>query len=160
MIRRLLPFGLAALALLATSDAARAQLRPGLHAARATSRGAEVGGATNGVGGSLEIGLPLAPVDVFVAGDYFFPDCPGDCSLWGGSADLHFTMPLPVITPYGAVGLVWRRSSYGDVSQDATGFGVGAGVNLGTIVLGAYLEARYEFVDPDDQMVLRLGIRF
>jgi hypothetical protein len=160
MIRRLLPLGIALLAVLATTDAAQAQLRPGIHVARATARGADVGGTTNGVGGSLELGLPLAPVDLFVAGDYFFPDCTGDCSLWGGSADLHFKMPVPVLTPYGAVGLVWRRSSFGDVTQDAQGFALGAGVDLGTIALGAYFDARYEFVDPDDQMVLRLGIRF
>jgi len=160
MIRRILPFGLALLVALAATDTVQAQVRPGIHVARATSRGPEVGGATNGVGGSLELGLPLAPVDLFLAGDYFFPDCASDCSLWGGSADLHFTMAIPVLTPYAAAGIVWRRSSHGDVTQDATGFGVGVGVNLGTIALGAYFDARYEFVDPDDQMVFRLGIRF
>jgi hypothetical protein len=160
MTRRLLPIGLALVAVLSAAGGARAQIRPGIHAARATSRGADVGGTTNGVGGSLELSFPLAPVDVLVAGDYFFPDCEGDCSLWGGSADVHLKMPIPVLTPYGAVGLVWRRSSFGDVTQDATGFGVGAGVNLGTIAFGAYLEARYEFVDPDDQVVFRLGVRF
>lgn len=161
MIRRLLPIGLAVLAVLSSSAEARAQLKPGIHVARATSRSSGVGGTTNGVGASAELSFPLAPVDVFVAGDYFFPDCgTGDCALWGGSADLHFKMQLPVLTPYGAVGLVWRRYTVGDVSAEATGFGVGAGVNLGTVALGAYAEARYEFVDPDDQLVFRVGIRF
>jgi hypothetical protein len=44
--------------------------------------------------------------------------------------------------------------------ESHTGFGLGAGVNLGTLVLGAYAEARYEFVDPNDQLVFRIGIRF
>ncbi len=161
MNRRLLPVGLALLAVVSSVGEAGAQLRPGIHAARASARGTNVGGRANGVGGSLELSIPLVPVDVFVAGDYFFPDCGTvDCSLWGGSADLHLEMPLPVLTPYGAAGLVWRRTTVDGVSSDATGFGVGAGVNLGTLVLGAYLEARYEFVDPDDQVVFRLGIRF
>jgi hypothetical protein len=161
MTHRVLALGLVLSAVLCSAGDARAQLRPGIHAARATWREVHVGGTTDGVGGSLEVSFPLVPVDVFVAGEYFFLDCgAGDCSLWGGSADLHLTMPLPVLTPYGAVGVVYRQYASGDVSAGATGFGVGGGVNLGTTLLGAYLEARYEFVDPDDQLVLRLGIRF
>ncbi len=157
MIRRLLSVGLALAAVLGAARGAQAQLRPGIHAARAH----DVGGGANGVGGSLQVGFPLLPVDVFVAGDYFFPDCGAvDCSLWGGSADLHLTMPFPILTPYGTAGVVYRKYSADGVSSGATGFGLGAGVDLGTLVLGAYLEARYEFVDPDDQLVFRLGIRF
>ena len=157
MVRRLLPTVLALLVLLSTATPARAQVGPGVHVARMS----DVGGGAYGVGGSLRLGLPLAPVDVFLAGDYFFPDCgPGDCSLWGGSADVHFTMGLPVLTPYGTVGVVYRSYSVSDVTADATGFGLGAGIDLGTLGLGAYLEGRYEFVDPDDQFVFRLGIRF
>lgn len=157
MIRRLLPAGLTFLAVLAATGEAHAQLAPGIHVARAN----DVGGGANGVGASVELSFPLAPVDVFVGGDYFFPDCGVvDCGLWGGSADVHFKMPLPVLTPYGAVGIVYRKSTADDVGSDATGFGIGAGVNLGTVLLGAYLEGRYEFVGQDDQMVFRLGIRF
>lgn len=137
-----------------------AQLRPGIHAARA----ADVFGGANGLGASVEVSFPLLPVDLFVAGDYFFPDCGSQsgCSYMGGSADVHFTLPFPVLTPYATGGLVYRRYDGGD-SVDAvtnTGFGAGVGVNLGTLVLGAYAEARYEWVDPDNQLVLRIGIRF
>lgn len=138
----------------------QAQVSPGIHVARA----ADVFGGTNGVGASLQIGFPLMPVDVFVAGDYFFPDCgtASGCSYAGGSADLHFTLPFPVLTPYATAGLVYRRYDGGDTvdPESHTGFGLGAGVNLGTVVLGAYAEARYEFVDPNDQLVFRIGIRF
>ena len=139
---------------------AGAQLRPGVHVARA----ADSFGGSNGAGASVEIGFPLVPVDVFVAGEYFFPDCGSidGCGLLGGSADLHFTLPFPVLTPYATAGLVYRRLDAGDGAEAVShrGFGLGAGVNLGTIVLGAYAEARYEFVDPDDQLVLRVGLRF
>lgn len=137
-----------------------AQLSPGIHAARA----AHVFGGANGLGASVELSFPLMPVDVFVAGDYFFPDCGSDsgCSYMGGSADLHFTLPFPVLTPYAAAGLVYRRYDGGDTVDPVsnTGFGAGVGVNLGTLVLGAYAEARYEWVDPDHQLVFRVGIRF
>ncbi len=156
MIRRLLPVGLALLAVASTGRGVHAQIAPGIHLARA----ADVAGGTYGVGGSLKLSFPLAPVEVMVAGEYFFPDCVADCSFWGGSADLHFKMPFPVLTPYGAAGLVYRKNSLGGASTDDTGFGVGAGIDLGAVGFGAYAEARYEFVDPDDQLVLRLGIRF
>jgi hypothetical protein len=160
MMRRLLPAVLALVAVPVLADGAQAQLNPGVHVARA----ADFENGAWGVGASAELSFPLLPVDVFVAGDWFFPDCTYDCSLWGGSADLHLTMPFPVLSPYGTAGIVYRSYTYrvGDVetSTGGTGFGLGAGVNLGTIVLGAYAEARYEFVDPDDQLVFRLGIRF
>lgn len=156
MIRRLLPAGLALLVLAFAGRDARAQLSPGIHMARA----ADVAGGTWGVGGSLKLGFPLAPVEVMVAGERFFPDCVADCSFWGGSADLHFKMAFPLLTPYGAVGVVYRKYSIGGASTDDTGLGLGAGIDLGAVGFGAYAEARYEFVDPDDQLVLRLGIRF
>jgi hypothetical protein len=156
MIRRLLPVGLALVAMASSGRDARAQISPGIHLARA----ADVAGGTYGAGGSLKLSFPLAPVEVMVAGDYFFPDCTADCSFWGGSADVHFKMPFPVLTPYGAAGVVYRKYSLGGASTDHTGFGVGAGIDLGAVGFGAYAEARYEFVDPDDEFVLRLGIRF
>ena len=151
---------LVAAAWLGFAPAAQAQINPGLHVARA----ADTFGGSYGAGASLELSFPLLPIDVFVAGDYFFPDCgtADGCGYMGGSADLHVSLPLPVLTPYGAAGLVYRQFDAGDGFEAVThtGFGLGAGVNLGTLVLGGYAEARYEFVDPDDQLVFRLGIRF
>lgn len=160
MIRRSLPVALT-LFLASFPNAARAQASPGLHYARA----ADVFGGANGVGASLEVSFPLLPLDAFVAGEYFFTDCASgaDCSFWGGSADVHFTMPVPVLTPYGAAGLVYRRhtSGFDDiVTRDDVGIGLGAGVNLGAVVLGGYAEVRYEFVETDDQLVFRVGVRF
>lgn len=137
---------------------AEAQLNPGIHVARAM----DAFEGANGVGASVQLSFPLFPIDVFVAGEYFFPECPGggDCSFAGGSADLHFSLPIPVLTPYGTAGLVYRRTDTGAGAVTDTGFGAGVGVDLGTLVLGAYGEARYEFVGEDDQVVVRLGIRF
>lgn len=160
MVRRILSAVLLAGAMAYPASDAHAQLNPGIHVARAM----DAFGGSNGIGGSLELSFPLFPIDVFVAGEYFFPDCGSvdDCAFMGGSADLHFGLPIPVLTPYATAGLAYRRFDAGG-GVDAvthTGFGAGVGVNLGTLVLGAYAEARYEFVDPDDQVVLRVGIRF
>lgn len=136
------------------------QLEFGLHGARAV----DVFGGANGIGASVEVGFPMAPVSVLAAGDYFFPDCGSadGCSFRGASADLHFGLPFPVVQPYAAAGLAVRQSDAGGSSERVThkGVGLGVGVNLGAVAIGAYAEARYEFVDPDDQFVLRLGIRF
>jgi hypothetical protein len=156
MTRRVLPLTLALAALCLLPAAAPAQVKPGLHVARA----ADVFGGVNGVGGSVLFGLPVLPIDLFVAGEYFFPDC-DDCSFWGGSADVHFTLPIPVLTPYAAAGLVLRNTDVSDTRVRTGGLGLGAGVNLGAVGLGTYAEGRYEFMDgSSDQLVFRLGIRF
>ncbi|NJD19970.1 MAG: hypothetical protein FIA95_11910 [Gemmatimonadetes bacterium] len=160
MIRRTASLALALTALCLGASGAGAQLNPGIHVARATD---SFGGA-NGVGASVELSFPLFPIDLFVAAEYFFPDCGSvdDCSLSGGSADVHLGLPIPVLSPYAAGGLVYRRTDAGGGAGAVsnTGFGGGVGVNLSALVLGAYAEVRYEVVDPDDQLVLRLGLRF
>lgn len=160
MIRRTCMVSIALAALFGVAPQADAQLTPGIHVVRA----ADAFGGSNGIGVSAELSAPLFPVSVFVAGDYFFPDCGtvDGCSYSGGSADLHFSLPGLIAKPYASAGVVYRRTVAGS-GMDAvsnTGFGVGAGVSLGTLVLGAYGEVRYEFVDPDDQVVIRLGLRF
>ncbi len=160
MIRRNACLAMALAALCAAAPEARAQLNPGIHVARAT----DSFGGTNGVGASVELSFPVFPIDLFVAGEYFFPDCGtvDDCAFMGGSADLHLGLPIPVVTPYVTGGLVYRRTDVGGgVGAVAkTGYGGGVGLNLGALVLGAYAEVRYEVVDPDDQVVVRLGLRF
>jgi len=160
MIRRALCIALATVALGVEAPEASAQLNPGIHVARAS----DAFGGVNGVGGSVELNFPLFPIDLFVAGEYFFPDCgtADGCSFMGGSADLHLGLPFPVLTPYATGGLVYRRTDAGGGAgaNAETGFGGGVGVNLGALVIGAYAEVRYEVVDPDNQVVFRVGIRF
>jgi len=160
MIRRAACLALVPAALLAGAPEARAQLNPGIHVARAT----DTFGGSNGVGGSVELSFPVFPIDLFVAGEYFFPDCgtADECSFMGGSADVHLGLPVPVLAPYATGGLVYRRTDTGGGAGAVakTGWGGGVGVHLGTLVLGAYAEARYEVVDPEDQFVFRLGLRF
>lgn len=160
MNRRILSTLVGLVAVAVSAPDVHAQINPGIHVARA----ADAFGGANGIGGSLELGFPLFPIDLFVAGEYFFPDCgpTDDCGYLGGSADLHLGLPIPILTPYATGGLVYRRyeAGGGAAAVANTGFGAGVGVNLGTLVFGAYAEARYEFVDPDDQLLFRVGLRF
>lgn len=160
MMRRTPIVTLAVALLVASASQVQGQMNPGIHVARAT----DAFGGTNGVGGSVELSFPVFPIDLFVAGEYFFPDCGtvDDCSFSGGSADLHVKLPIPVLTPYATGGLVYRRTDPGGGAGAVakTGWGGGVGVHLGALVLGAYAEARYEVVEPEDQVVLRLGLRF
>jgi hypothetical protein len=150
------PLALALAALCVLPLAAQAQINPGVHAARATKSFDGV----NGVGGHVRVGLPALPIDLFLAGEYFFPDC-DNCSLWGGSVDVHLSLPIPVVTPYATAGLVMRNFSASDVTVRTGGLGFGAGVNLTALVVGAFAEGRYELMESgDDQLVFRLGIRF
>ena len=156
MTRRFLSLALVVVAVLWLPTQAHAQINPGLHVARA----ADSFGGVNGVGGSLQLGLPVLPVDLFFAGEYFFPNC-DDCSFWGGSADVHLTLPVPILTPYGTAGLVLRNTDVSDTRVRSGGLGLGAGLNLRTLVVGAYAEGRYELMDGSgDQLVFRLGLRF
>ena len=156
MTRRILAFACGLAALSAFVPEAQAQIKPGLHLARA----ADSFDGVNGVGGSVEVGLPILPVDLFVAAEYFFPSC-DDCSFWGGSADVHFTLPVPLVKPYAAAGLVMRNTEASDTEVSTEGLGFGAGVNVSALVVGAYAEGRYELMDgSEDQLVFRLGLRF
>lgn len=155
MTRGFLPVALAIAAAMPLAPEARAQISPGLHVARA----ADAFGGVNGIGGSLELRLRVLPVDLFFAGEYFFPACDG-CSLWGGSADVHLMLPLPILSPYGTAGLVLRNTNASDTRVRTGGVGLGGGVNLATSVVGAFAEARYEILDGSaDQFVFRLGLR-
>jgi hypothetical protein len=155
MIRQFLVFAFAFAAVFSFVPEARAQISPGLHVARA----ADTFDGVNGVGGSLELSIPVLPVDFFVAAEYFFPSC-DDCSFWGGSADVHLTLPIPLVTPYGTAGLVMRNTEASDTVVRTGGFGLGAGVNLSALVVGGYFEGRYEIMDGSgDQLVFRLGLR-
>jgi hypothetical protein len=65
MTRRFLPVALALAAAIPLAPA-RAQIRPGLHFARA----ADSFDGVNGVGGNLALRLRGFPVDLFLAGEY------------------------------------------------------------------------------------------
>jgi hypothetical protein len=154
MTRRFLPVALALAAAIPLAPA-RAQISPGLHFARA----ADSFDGVNGVGGNLELRLRGFPVDLFLAGEYFFPDC-DDCSSWGGSADVHVTLARAVLSPYGTAGFVLRNREVSDTEVSTGGLGLGGGVNLATPGLGAFAEVRFEILDGmGDLFVFRLGLR-
>lgn len=146
-----------AMALALPGDRVEAQLDLGVHAAKA----ADLFDGVWGGGATIRLGLPLAPIHFLLGGDYFFPDC-DDCSYMSGSADVRLSLPLPVVSPYALGGVTVRRFDRGDGAGEHSHSGptVGAGVDLGAVVLGAYAELRYEFVDPEDQLVWRVGVRF
>jgi hypothetical protein len=150
----------AAAAIAFAAPGAQGQVNFGIHVARASKT---VNGAANGLGASFDLKFPALPVDIMVAGDYFWPDCgtATGCSYMGGGADVHFALPFPVLHPYALGGVVVRRakadSAATAVSND--GLALGVGVNLQGVALGAYGELRYEFV-PSHPVVFRIGIRF
>jgi hypothetical protein len=140
----------------AVPPTALGQVKPGIHVARAT----DSFGGVNGIGGNVLLKLPVIPIDVLLAGEYFFTGC-DDCSLWGGSADVHFNLPIPLLTPYGTAGLVLRHTTVSDVQVRTGGLGLGAGLNLNALVVGAFAEGRYEFMSGgEDQFLIRIGVRF
>lgn len=147
--------------LLLAAPGAQGQVHFGIHAARATKA---PNGAANGLGASLELAVPVLPVDVMAAADWFHPDCgtASGCSYMGAGADIHLTMPSPVLQPYALAGVVLRRVKAGSGVDAVTDKGValGVGLNLNGLVMGAYGEARYEFVTSDHPLVFRIGIRF
>jgi hypothetical protein len=139
--------------------AATAQVGTGIHLARAND---VLGGAT-GIGGRVTVGVPLVPLGAALSGDLFFPDCEddSDCAYRAASLDVHFRMmPASPLTPVllGGYSVRWVDAGAGSTAQ-RSGVGLGVGLELG-LALGAYAEARYEFVDPEDQLVLRVGVLF
>jgi hypothetical protein len=160
MVRRVAAPLLAVATLALAVPGATAQLSVGVHLARAS----DVFHGANGGGASVEFDAPLLPLGVMVAGDYFRPDCGpvSGCSFMGASADAHFRLPFPLLQPYALAGGVIRRVKTGDGvdAESNSGIAVGVGVDLRVLVLGAYGEARYEFVQPDHELLFRLGIRF
>lgn len=148
---------LAPVLLLGWARPAEAQLSVGLHVARAQ----DVFEGANGLGVGAEAGVPLFPVSVRAAADYFFPDCGSaeGCSFLGGSLNVNVALPIAVLRPYVTGGLVYRRFEADDASdpESDTGLGAGVGLDLDPVLFKLYVEARYEWVDPDDQWVLRLG---
>lgn len=156
MTRRFLSLPLVVAPLLALPMEVSAQVSPGLHVVRAS----DSFGGVMGVGGSLRLSPPLVPVDLFFAGEYFFPDCDA-CSFWGASADVHFALPASMLTPYATVGPLLRNTDESDTSVRTGGLGLGAGLDLDRLAVRAYAEGRYELMDGSgDQWVFRLGIRF
>lgn len=150
----------AAAAIAFAAPGAQGQVAFGIHVARASET---VNGAANGLGASFDLKFPSLPMDVMVAGEYFWPNCGTGtgCSYAGGGADLHLALPFPVLHPYALGGVVVRRrkadSAATAVSHD--GLDLGLGVNLQGVAVGLYGEIRYEFV-PNRPFVFRLGLRF
>jgi hypothetical protein len=159
MQRRLkLSLWLIPLALVAPQRVA-AQFNVGAHAARA----ADVFGGAWGVGATVGVDVPALPVGARVGADYFRPDCGAadGCGYWGWTADVKVGVPFPFVRPYALGGVVRRRydPGPGDATWDS-GWAAGIGVDVGSLLLHAFGELRYEGVEPDHQIVFRLGVIF
>ena len=172
-MRRFLFVSLMFLALFALvpADHAEGQLYFGGHIAYATGADTDavdldpvfdgLDGAV-GVGGRIGWDLPVLPVDILAAGEYFFPDCGAeDCAMYGGTLEALVRLPIPLVRPYALGGLVWRSWDAGDEDGSSTGFDAGLGIDLHLLAVRVFLDARYEFLDdPQEQWVLRLGVNF
>jgi hypothetical protein len=112
------------------------------------------------------VDLPVFPFDLIGSAEYFFPECDidqSDCGLHGLTLDANLRMVIPLLRPYGVVGLSHRRvSAGGDVpEEESTGLALGAGVDIAIGGLRLFGEGRYEFLDaPERQFIWRLGILF
>ncbi len=147
------------LLLIAAPSDADAQFRGGGHAIHA----GQLFGGSGGVGLRGGIQLPLIPIDLMAAGEYFFPDCGelAGCGLQGVTLDANFRMIFPVVRPYISGGLAHRRYSPGGdaLTINSSGLSVGAGIDVRLGGLGGFAEARYEFTEaPRSQSVVRIGI--
>ncbi len=145
---------------LAVPVSANAQLFGGITAARAD----KIFGGTSGMGGVLGVDFPILPLDAFVAGTWFFPDCDG-CDLKGWSLGANLRLPIPMVRPYLTGGMTWRDVGLGDetinplAENDDSGVFAGAGVDLAIASFRLFLEGRYEFLDGDlGQAVVRMGV--
>lgn len=154
------PLMLAGLLLPGLSSKAEGQLRGGVHAFHA---GEAFDGAT-GVGIRGGVQLPVVPLDLLMSGEYLLPACPiasSGCGLRGVTADVNLRMTLPVIRPYVSGGVAHRQYLPGGDGEAVTSTGPSAGVGFDVRLgqLGAFAEARYEFVEaPRSQGILRIGL--
>jgi hypothetical protein len=144
-----------------TTQTAEAQASFGAYGVRV----ADSFDGANGVGVQAAVAFPILPIEAYVAGERFFPDCPDDgCSMWGGSVGINLkVVPLPIVQGYVTGGLVRRRIDPGGVAEATTDEAIhaGVGVSAGVPGLKAFLEGRYEFFDGDlGQFVVRLGVMF
>jgi len=154
-LRRLLAFS-ALLTPLAAQPAA-AQVGVGGHVVHA----ADSFGGTTGVGARIRLGVPLFPLFAAVNGEYFFPSCDDDCSLWGATFDVNYTFPIPLIQPWAGVGWSVRGFEVNDEDDTERGINIGAGVQLNLAPMKPYLDIRYEMADaPEKQFLIRLGVMF
>jgi hypothetical protein len=149
----------------ALPQAAEAQLKFGAHAAFAENIGED---GSFGLGARVGIDPPLLPFSFWAHGDYYFPDDVGSISTGYQTvgADVHFSpLPFPMVTPYLSGGVLYRRATLeGFDASSATGFVVGAGVDIGVLVSGTIQIRREFFADdadvPGDQWTIRAGITF
>ncbi len=120
---------------------------------------------STGIGARLALGLPVIPVEITGAAEYFFPDCGGnDCTYWGANGHILLKIPTVMpVKPYGGVGIGYQSISqdFGD-DGDETGTNLVLGVELGaTPRVSPFIELRYELLSElSDQLVVSLGIVF
>ena len=157
-MKKLIPFFAAAALLVGTVENAEAQL--GLKFGPQVSYGMEVEEVA--LGARVEVSPALMPLAFIASADYYFIE--GDASLWSLNGTVKYTLALPAspIAPYFGAGLNLYRIDEGALgSSNETGFNILGGIGLGGILpIGAFLEGRYELTDPDNQLVISLGLLF
>ena len=123
-----------------------------------------------GGGGGIRAGLdlPVLPLDIMGATDWFSMTCDegqDGCSLWGATLDVNLRLPIPIVRPYLTGGLSYRSAKQGGELGDLSGTGANIGVGVDVnIVVRLFLDWRYEFFSEDEKAlegsVARLGINF
>jgi len=84
-----------------------------------------------GVGGRVGVELPLLPVGVYGSATYYYPTN----SYWTGSVFGKVSLPVPLISPYGILGVQRKTGQIGEEGRHPsdTRFFVGLGLEVGSV---------------------------
>jgi hypothetical protein len=150
---------------------ASGQVSIGAHASYMSEIGtgftAQTADGTVGVGGRLGIGIPVVGIKLLGTVDMFFPDCgTEDCDFHAATANLLYTIPIPVlISPYFGAGIAVQNSEggssfLGDLSDWGINLMAGFSLDNGGS-FQPFVEGKYQIMnDFDDQLVISAGLSF
>jgi hypothetical protein len=103
---------------------------------------------------------PGSPLGVYLGAEYFLPDCPEECSLWGWRAGGYLRWVLPALDPYLTGAYVVQELDQGGGRSGNVGLALGIGARL-HLPIDAFAEATWEVFDGSpDGWSLRFGIGF
>lgn len=164
----------AAVAAAAQAEVAAAQVRPftiGISGGPSLARGELAEEANTGyhVQASLGFNMPLFPLGV--RADLLWQEFPdvhdGHIRQIGGLLNGIFSLPLPILTPYGLVGAGVINSTepeeHGGGSETAVGLNAGVGVQFPFVGMSGILEARFLNLlgaTEHQSIPISVGIRF
>lgn len=126
-------------ALATVVGSADAQMRIGGHVAKVVSLDELASpGGDFGVGGRVGVELPLLPIGVYGSATHYFPET----SYWTGSVFGKVGLPIPLVSPYGILGVQRKMSQILEEGGHprTAGFFVGLGLEVASLFFEGSLE--------------------